>query len=170
MQGPGGRLGLLSPGFAKGGGVCWARLTPDRATRKIVAHTSGLTPIRPSSGENEQIAEQVKEWAAVFEAKCKATLGRVAHELPLPDKQEQLGTFSAVHLALSRPVLQELRFKHPELLQPSDTIVVCNRYSAVIGLNAGQEVTLGLLLELRRYDSKLICCQLSVEWLRILLD
>ena len=175
FEGPGGRLGLLSPGFARGGGVSWLRLVLDGETRRIVAHTSGITPVTTAGcGERALIVKQVEEWRAVFEAKCRAPIGRVHAdaELPLPEAREQLVTFSAVHSALSRAMLAELRLLVPELLPAggSGTIVVCNRNSAAFGLCAGQLITLGDLLELRKYDSGLVYCEVSGEWLRLLLD
>ena len=175
FEGPGGRLGLLSPGFARGGGVSWLRLVLDGETRRIVAHTSGIAPvITASCGESASIARQVEEWRAVFEAKCGTPIGRVhaEAELPLPDAREQLVTSSAVHSALSRAVLAELRVQVPELLPAGSggVIVACNRYSATFGLSAGQLLTLGDLLELRKYDSGLVCCEVSGDWLRLLLD
>ena len=176
FEGPGGRLGLLSPGFARGGGVSWLRLVLDGETRRIVAHTSGIAPVTTaaSCGERALIVKQVEEWRAVFEAKCRAPIGRVHAdaELPLPEAREQLVTFSAVHSALSQAVLTELRLLLPELLPVggSGTIVACNRYSAAFGLCAGQLLTLGDLLELRKYDSGLVYCEVSGEWLLLLLD
>ena len=102
IDGDGGRLGLLSPGFALGGGVSWVKLTLDRTTRRVKSHASGITPVSASAGELAPVVERVAGWSEMFEVKCREEVGRAAEALPLPDKQDQLDTYSAVHAALSR--------------------------------------------------------------------
>lgn len=181
ITGPGGSLGLLSKGFARGGGISWARLNFNRRSRRIVDHTCGLKLLDQLCIGDIAIDGLVRNWRSQFELAMGLTItfGQCADDVALPDRdREQLATFSPVHSALHRAVhielltrlreesaLAESRLAEEEsaamLPKASDLVVVLsNRYSARTGLQAGT-VTRGSLLDLIAYNSPTRLVQLS---------
>mmetsp|Transcript_157660 Transcript_157660/g.505565 ORF Transcript_157660/g.505565 Transcript_157660/m.505565 type:complete len:573 (+) Transcript_157660:116-1834(+) len=182
IKGPGGRLGLLSPGFAKGGGICWARLEVDRIAHRIVDHSSGVVLLEEGCDENLAIGALVKEWRLQFleGLGLNERIGRCAENLSLPDKHtDQASTFSEIHSALHRALRQEFLFllleggSLPEALHKaevgSDVLVITNRYSAAHGLKVG-DMTRGALCELIVYNGDMLLVQLSGRLLAALVE
>jgi len=167
---PNGRLGLLSPGLALGGGISWARFEFDLRSRQAVDHTSGISVIDSRCAENTAIAAVINDWKMQF---VKAmgldeVLGQCAQELTLPDKvAKQLSTTSDVHAALQDAVSKEFFHQLGDAAihgKADPVIVICNRYSAAFGLKAGP-LNRGTLNSLIRYNSPVLLAELSGRFL-----